>query len=94
MRNFHKKPHTLASHCPTVNVERLWSLLPSKDVKLCEAKGNDGKAPVLDLTKLGIFKVLGKGTLPGKPLIVKARLFSARAEKKIKEAGGACILTA
>lgn len=94
MRNFHIKAHTLASHCPSVNVEKLWSLLGEKALKKAESKENAGKAPVLDLTQLGYFKVLGKGTLPSKPLIVKARLFSARAEQKIKEAGGACILTA
>lgn len=63
-------------------------------MKKLEQEKSEGKAPVLDLTKLGYFKVLGKGSLPTKPLIVKARLFSARAEKKIKEAGGACVLTA
>lgn len=94
MRNFHKKAHTLASYCPSVNVEKLWSLLGDKTMKKLESKENLDKAPVLDLTKLGYFKVLGKGTLPSKPLIVKARLFSARAEQKIKEAGGSCILTA
>lgn len=94
MRNFHKKPHTLASHCPSVNVEKLWSLVSEKTLKKLEQEKSEGKAPVLDLTKLGYFKVLGKGSLPTKPLIVKARLFSARAEKKIKEAGGACVLTA
>lgn len=94
MRNFHVKAHTLSSHCPSVNVEKLWSLLSEKEVKKLDAKENADKAPVLDLTKLGYFKVLGKGSLPKRPLIVKARLFSAKAEQKIKDAGGACVLTA
>jgi large subunit ribosomal protein L27Ae len=38
--------------------------------------------------------VLGKGPLPQIPIIVKAKLFSKGAEKRIKEAGGACVLTA
>lgn len=38
-------------------------------------------------------QVLGKGEMPKLPLIVKARFFSKLAEKKIKEAGGACILS-
>ena len=42
----------------------------------------------------GIFKVLGKGNLPSYPIIVKAKYFSKDAETKIKEAGGACVLTA
>ena len=53
-----------------------------------------GKAAVLDVGKQGFFKVLGKGHLPKLPMIVKAKFFSALAEKKIKEAGGTCILTA
>lgn len=56
------------------------------------AKGD--VAPVIDCTAHGIFKVLGKGQLPKQPLIVKAKFFSSLAEKKIKEAGGACVLVA
>ena len=52
------------------------------------------KAPVIDVTKAGFFKVLGKGILPKVPVIVKAKLFSKLAEKRIKEAGGACVLSA
>ena len=40
------------------------------------------------------FKVLGKGRIPDVPMVVKARLFSQEAEKKIVAAGGACVLTA
>jgi len=40
----------------------------------------------------GAFKLLGTGKIPKAPLIVKARSFSAGAEKKIKKAGGACVL--
>jgi large subunit ribosomal protein L27Ae len=38
--------------------------------------------------------VTGKGQLPKQPIVVKARFFSKLAEKKIKDVGGACILTA
>ncbi len=51
------------------------------------------QAPVIDVTKSGYFKVLGKGALPKVPVIVKARFFSKLAEKKIKEAGGVCVLS-
>lgn len=37
--------------------------------------------------------MLGKGALPKVPVIVKAKTFSKAAEKRIKEAGGACVLT-
>eukprot|EP00606_Chrysophyceae_sp_TOSAG23-5_P000747 GSChrysophyteH2.ASY1.ANO1.1673.1 assembled CDS len=51
-------------------------------------------APIIDVTKLGYYKVLGKGSLPAKPLVVKAKFVSALAEKKIKGAGGAVVLVA
>jgi len=38
--------------------------------------------------------VLGKGVLPKVPVIVKAKVFSKTAEKRIREAGGVCVLTA
>ena len=52
------------------------------------------QAPVIDVTKFGIFKVLGKGVLPEQPVLVRAKFFSKLAEKKIKEAGGAVQLVA
>jgi large subunit ribosomal protein L27Ae len=56
------------------------------------AKGADsGKAPVIDLISKGYFKLLGNGQI-NVPVIVKAKFFSKLAEKKIKEAGGACVL--
>mmetsp|Transcript_17954 Transcript_17954/g.53414 ORF Transcript_17954/g.53414 Transcript_17954/m.53414 type:complete len:144 (+) Transcript_17954:66-497(+) len=84
MRHFHLTKQRY--HCPMVNVELLWPMLPA-DVSIPA-----GKAPVVDVTKKGFFKVGGKGTLPEKPIVVKAKLFTKLAEKKIKEAGGACIL--
>ena len=93
MRNFHVKKNTLKYFCPTVNVEQLWSLLGNQTLEEYK-KRKDGKAPVVDVVRHGFFKVLGKGELPKMPLIVKARFFSRDAEKKIKEAGGACVLTA
>ncbi|CAL5023767.1 unnamed protein product [Urochloa decumbens] len=60
--------------------------------KAAEAGGD--KAPLVDVTQFGYFKVLGKGMLPPKPIVVKAKLISKVAEKKIKAAGGAVVLTA
>ncbi|KAF2943369.1 hypothetical protein DAI22_02g059500 [Oryza sativa Japonica Group] len=57
--------------------------------------GYFGKAPVIDVTQFGYTKVLGKGMLPPeRPIVVKAKLISKVAEKKIKAAGGAVLLTA
>ncbi len=52
------------------------------------------KAAVIDVTKAGYFKVLGKGRLPNQPVVVKAKFFSKTAERRIKAIGGACILVA
>lgn len=91
MRQFHVKKSAIA--CPTVNVDKLWSFVPESVFE--RAKNSDGSnVPVLDVTRLGYFKVLGKGNLPAVPLVVKARYFSLDAEKKIKAAGGACLLSA
>ncbi|KAG6512407.1 60S ribosomal protein L27a-3-like [Zingiber officinale] len=90
MRYFHRLRNKF--HCPTVNVDTLWSLVP-EDVKDATAKG--ASAPLIDVTQFGYFKVLGKGWLPqSRPIVVKAKLVSKIAEKKIKAAGGAVVLTA
>ena len=83
MRQFHRTKARY--HCPMINVEMLWSTLPEGTVAPA------GQAPVVDVTQHGFFKVGGKG-LVAKPMVVKAKLFTAVAEKKIKAAGGACIL--
>lgn len=62
------------SFCPTVNIERLWSLVPEGVYE--KAKAGSELAPVIDVTKLGFFKVLGKGNLPNIPIVVKAKYFS------------------
>ena len=59
-----------------------------------EAAKNTKEAAVIDVTKYGIFKVLGKGQLPEQPVLVKAKFFSKLAEQKIKEVGGAVQLVA
>ena len=92
MRYFHKRMNKL--HCPTVNVEKLWTLVSRNTLEY--HKNNAGKtdrAPVIDCTRSGIFKVLGGGHLPDVPVVVRARHFSKKAEKKIKEAGGVCVLS-
>eukprot|EP00173_Palmaria_palmata_P003545 Plantae.Rhodophyta-Palmaria_palmata.ctg37241.p1 GENE.Plantae.Rhodophyta-Palmaria_palmata.ctg37241~~Plantae.Rhodophyta-Palmaria_palmata.ctg37241.p1 ORF type:complete len:148 (-),score=5.06 Plantae.Rhodophyta-Palmaria_palmata.ctg37241:22-465(-) len=90
MRVFHYTANH--HHCPTVNVELLWNLLP-QEVR-DEAATKKDVAPVLDVANYGYSKVLGKGVMPRQPLIVKAKFFSRVAERKIKAAGGICELTA
>ncbi|KAK3014260.1 hypothetical protein RJ639_008476, partial [Escallonia herrerae] len=85
MRYFHRLRNKF--HCPVVNVERLWSMVPQE---AREKAAGSGAAPVVDVTQLGYFKVLGKGVMnSAQPIVVKAKLISKTAEKKIKEAGGA-----
>lgn len=93
MRNFHARKNTVKYYCPTVNIDQIWSLVGNQ---MREQYKNDkeGKAPVIDVVRHGFYKVLGKGSLPQQPVIVKARFFSKQAEKKIKQAGGACVLCA
>ena len=50
MRTFHQKKNL--SFCPTVNIDRLWSMLPDGVYEKSKAAGGSGPAPVLDVTKL------------------------------------------
>lgn len=88
MRYFHKTKNQF--FCPTINLDKLWTLVPEE----VRAKASAKSAPVIDCIEKGVFKVLGKGALPDVPVIVKAKYFSKLAEKKIKDAGGECVLAA
>lgn len=77
-------------HFPTVNY-KLWSLVSSSS--LAHYSKDKSKVPVIDVTK-ACFKVLGKGFLPAQPVVVRAKFFSKKAERKIKAVGGACQLIA
>jgi large subunit ribosomal protein L27Ae len=90
MRVFHLKKNI--HWRPTINVDKLWTLVP-KDVKE-QAMAKKDQSLLIDVTKYGYHKVLGKGELPKVPIVVKAKFFSNEAEKRIKSVGGACVLTA
>ena len=75
-------------------MRQLWALIPQEKRDHYIANKKSDTAPVLDLLPLGYSKVLGKGRLPEIPIVVRARYFSALAEKKIKEAGGVTELVA
>jgi len=90
MRYFNLRKNS--SFCPTINLEKLWTLVSEQT--RAQYQKNTAVVPVIDVTKAGFFKVLGKGTLPQQPLVVKAKFFSKLAEDKIKKIGGACVLTA
>ncbi|KAJ2718802.1 60S ribosomal protein L28 [Coemansia sp. Benny D115] len=90
MRYFHKTNNKFWR--PAVNVNKLWSLVD--DESRAKALENKELAPVVDLIRHGYAKVLGNGSLPNRPIIVKARYVSSIAEKKIKASGGAVVLSA
>jgi large subunit ribosomal protein L27Ae len=79
-------------HFPSINIDRVWTLLTEQSRKIYT--DNKDRVPVIDVTKAGYFKVLGKGFLPTQPVVVKAKFFSKIAERKIRAVGGACVLTA
>ena len=92
MRTYHQKKNV--THKPVVNVDALWNLVSEETRAKAEAgKLPAGEAVVIDAVANGKFKVLGKGRLPNIPIVVKAKFFSLEAEKKIKAAGGVCMLT-
>ena len=65
------------SDFPTVNLDKLWSLVSS--TSLAHYSKDKSKVPVIDVTKAGFFKVLGKGFLPAQPVVVRAKFFSKKA---------------
>jgi len=89
MRRFHLLRNR--DHCPSINVDKIFNVAGPGVYDA--AKNGGGKAPVIDLVSHGYFKLLGNGQIRV-PVIVKAKYFSKLAEKKIKAAGGACLLTA
>ncbi|RAL08408.1 60S ribosomal protein uL15 [Aspergillus homomorphus CBS 101889] len=92
MRYFHKTQQQFWK--PTINLDKLWSLVPAEQRDAYVSGQKTDTAPVIDLLALGYSKVLGKGRLPEVPIVVRARYFSRDAEKKIKEAGGVVELVA
>eukprot|EP00768_Dysnectes_brevis_P002454 gnl/Dysnectes_brevis/184_a213_12095.p2 GENE.gnl/Dysnectes_brevis/184_a213_12095~~gnl/Dysnectes_brevis/184_a213_12095.p2 ORF type:complete len:150 (+),score=34.01 gnl/Dysnectes_brevis/184_a213_12095:73-522(+) len=79
-------------HCPIINLDRIWALVPEQSRTEFLEKKDATCAPVIDVTKFGFQKVLGRGIIPECPVIVKAYFFSAEAEEKIKAAGGVAVL--
>ncbi|KAG1677435.1 hypothetical protein FOA52_001890 [Chlamydomonas sp. UWO 241] len=90
MRHYHLNKNQY--HCPIVNIDKLWALVGEE--ARTAAAADKSVAAVIDVTKFGIFKVLGKGELPKQPVVVRAKFVSKLAEAKIKAAGGCVQLVA
>ena len=86
MRHYHKKFNPTWK--PTLNLNQIAKLIPKEELALPA-----GKLPVVDLLAHGYAKLLGNGSVQV-PCIIKARYVSERAAKKLKQAGGACVLQA
>ena len=71
---------------PLRRAPQVWTLV-GEEARVAAAK-DTATAPVIDITKHGYFKLLGKGQLPQQPVVVRAKFVSKLAEKKIKEVGG------
>jgi large subunit ribosomal protein L27Ae len=76
MRHFHLTRNLYWR--PTINVDKLWSLVPAEEKKGLTADSD--VVPVIDVLRHGYAKVLGNGKLPNLPCIVKARYVSSIAE--------------
>jgi len=80
-----KRPRKLLKDPKTINIGEIQEKLPRLIKEGIAEKEKD--ITVIDLTKIGYEKVLGQGKIT-EPLHVKACEFSAKAEEKIKKAGG------
>ena len=72
MRHFHLNRE--AEFCPTMNLDELWSLVPTEAQE--QAAKDTSKAPVVDLTQHGVFKLLGRGRI-NRPIVVKTKFVSS-----------------
>ncbi|KAK5072755.1 60S ribosomal protein L28 [Lithohypha guttulata] len=91
-KHFHKTQNQFWK--PTINLEKLWTLIPQETRDEYISGSKKDTAPVFDLLALGYSKVLGKGRIPEIPIVVRARYVSKEAERKITEAGGKIELVA
>ena len=88
MRHFHKKANPTWK--PTLNLSNVAKFISQQEASVAK-KG--AELPIVDLLEHGYSKLLGNGRV-AVPCIVKARWVSKKAEKKIRKAGGAVVLTA
>lgn len=81
----HTSSLTRSAFVLTLNfvLSQVWSLV-GEEARVSAAK-ETSTAVVIDITKHGYFKLLGKGQLPAQPVVVRAKFVSKLAEKKIKE---------
>ncbi len=83
-----KRPPSVVKKIRAINLEQIESMIDYfVEKKFAEKEGNAMK---IDLQKAGYEKVLGSGKV-FRPMIIHAKEFSKRAEKKLEEAGGKAV---
>lgn len=90
IRVFRLHKNRIFSEC--INLDKIWTLLSEEARK--KYLNDKTQTAVIDVSKAGYTKVIGRGRLPHVPVIVKAKFFSLGAERRIRAVGGACVLTA
>ncbi|KAF2288517.1 hypothetical protein GH714_008110 [Hevea brasiliensis] len=86
----HPEVAVMPEACITTGSSSTSTILGILERSEVKDKASKDNVPMIDVTQYGYFKVLGKGALPdNKPVVVKAKLVSKIAEKKIKENGSA-----
>ncbi|CAD7669075.1 unnamed protein product [Nyctereutes procyonoides] len=94
MRHYHLKRNQ--SFCPTVNLDKLWTLV-SEQTRVNAAKKKkkkDWSCSYHQCGTIGLLQSFGKGKAPKTACHREGQFFSRRADEKIKGVGGACILVA
>lgn len=91
MRYFHKSQNQFFK--PVINLDKLWTLVPAEQREKYLGDKKSDTAPILNVLDFGYSKVLGKGRIPEVPLIVRARFFSALAERKVSYSPSYLILS-
>uniref|UniRef100_A0A3B3T7V6 Large ribosomal subunit protein uL15 n=1 Tax=Paramormyrops kingsleyae TaxID=1676925 RepID=A0A3B3T7V6_9TELE len=76
--------------CPTINLDKLWKMV-SEQTRVNYGKKPDGPAAVIEVMQ-AVSEKSCFGNSQSRPVIVKAKFFSRKAEEKITEVGGACEL--
>ncbi|MEN2495904.1 MAG: 60S ribosomal protein L27A [Marteilia pararefringens] len=82
--------HSNFHYSNAMNIEHLFKYVPQDYLNRSDFSEN--MRPVINLTRLGYTKLLGKGVMTKEvPLIVVCKEFSKRAVDKINQAGGVCL---
>jgi large subunit ribosomal protein L27Ae len=87
-RVYHRRKN--AEYAKPIAVPKLWSLVPKSQL---DGFLETDKVPVIDVREFG-YHVVVEGTLSlDRPVVIKARYFTANARNEIEAKGGKAIIT-